>query len=233
MKTLKSYYVIQEKGLPFKPGLKTAALLSFALFSCFSTCFCQESKTAIQDVRVNILYNDIPNSLLVVSELEFDSISYSKGRVEPQKFERTKSAEFVVIPENSGKSNGVLSIFCNGTMIASNNYNHWDVPLPKAIVGGRDSGIIKKEFLLAQEGIKATLNDFFYDLAFEVISFDVHIPADNNMIAVFHSSSWQFSKEQKRTMSTLAPDQKILFENIRVKGPNGIREVPPIILTVQ
>lgn len=232
MKTKNVHCRGQMLSMQFAQAEKLVFLMTFILIISFKPAYCQGFNTAIQNMKGNILYIDVHNPLLIVSELEFDSVSYSNGRVVPSKFDRTKSTEIVVIPDGTGNGEGKLTIYNQGTMMAGSRYIHGEVPLPTAAVGGREKGSINKAVLLAQSGVFSRLNDFIYDIAFEVVSFDMSV-SDGNLTTTLSSSSWQFTIEQKKILNTLTSGQSFRLEHIRVKGPGGIREISPIILTIQ
>lgn len=111
------------------------------------------------------------------------------------------------------------------------------VPDPKAMIARRATGSIPREMLRVQVGVFAVLEDFDFDLSFEVTSFDLSVPTSGGLTQTLHSNSYRFTNEQKQLLNSLGAGDKISIENIRAKiaddEQDDERQLSPIILTVQ
>ncbi|HPR33655.1 MAG TPA: GldM family protein, partial [Prolixibacteraceae bacterium] len=111
------------------------------------------------------------------------------------------------------------------------------VPDPRATVAGLSSGNISPQRLQAQVGVFARMDDFDFDLAFEVTSFDMSVPTSGGYTTTLHSNSYRFSEQQQALLNSLVPGDKVWFENIkaRIQGntTDPERILTPVILTVK
>jgi len=102
------------------------------------------------------------------------------------------------------------------------------LPTPIAKVADRIGGRIEKNLLLLQVGVEAALEDFLFDLSYEVISFKV-TSIKGNYADDEPSSSWQFTSEQKDLIRALNRGNRLYIEDIKCKGPDGkIRDLQTI-----
>jgi gliding motility-associated protein GldM len=111
-----------------------------------------------------------------------------------------------------------------------------DVPPPKASLGGISSGNIPRAYFQTQQILKATLEDFLFDLEFEITGFDLSIATGGGMTTTFSSASERFTRDQTEVFNGLRRGDKVIFENIRAKirGSNVVTNIPlsPTIFTV-
>jgi gliding motility-associated protein GldM len=113
-------------------------------------------------------------------------------------------------------------------------YRLFKVPDPTPKVGGKNSGKIEKNVLQAQTGVVAELENFLFDMKFEVKGFKVMVASSGNYVQDVASTSALFTPEQKRLISARKKDDIIVIKEIKVLGPDGIlRELNSITLTVQ
>ena len=108
------------------------------------------------------------------------------------------------------------------------------VPDPVAQVANKKGGNISRAVLGAQAGVIPVLENFDFDLNFIVTSFTmsrsgkgrdpVDVKAENNLI----------SSEMKGIIGNTRSGDKIYFENIRAKGPDGTtRALSSVNFTIQ
>jgi hypothetical protein len=111
------------------------------------------------------------------------------------------------------------------------------VPDPVAQVAGMTSGTIGQERLALQGGVMAVLEDFDFDLSFQVTSFDMSVPTSGGMTTTLQSNSWAFTNEQKKLLNSLGTGDRVSFENIKAKiegdEDDQERQLSPIILKIQ
>lgn len=108
-----------------------------------------------------------------------------------------------------------------------------EVPPPVATISGRNGGTIKKEELLAEDGIFAELKDFDFDLKFKVTQFDVNI--SGTYVKTFSAKDNKFTSEQKDQFSKLSIGGLIFIDNIMAKGDDGqpARPLAPISFKIK
>ncbi len=194
----------------------------------------------ISPTKMNVMYRGLPNPISISvpgipsSDLE---VSFTNGSIsesgdnwiaEPRELDYKGEKTKVIV---NAKVDGATKKM--GEMI----FRVKKVPDPKATVARLSTGTIERERLQAQVGVFATLEDFDFDLAFEVISFDMSVPTSGGLTTTLHSTSYKFSDAQKRLLNGLGSGDRVSFENVKAKieGDKNDPEriLSPIILTVQ
>ena len=94
------------------------------------------------------------------------------------------------------------------------------VPDPVAKVAGKRGGRIKKNVLMAQTGPYAEMENFDFDLKFNVIEFTVSATI-NGFVSDASTRGTRFSGQQKGIIKRVGRGQKIYIEGIRAVGPDG------------
>ena len=107
-----------------------------------------------------------------------------------------------------------------------------EVPDPLATIGGKNGGTLKKEELMAEDGLFADLKDFDFDLKFTVTQFDVSF--SGAYVKTTSSKSNKFTDEQKGFFSKLNQGSIIFIDNIMAKGGDGSnRPLAPISFKIK
>lgn len=194
----------------------------------------------IAATRMNVLYRSLLNPVSIsVPGVPSDNLEayctngkmYKQGDqwiIEPNELDNLGEKTKVIVTANFNGEKRQM-----GEMA----YRVMRVPEPKATLAGMNTGKITRELLRVQQGIFARLEDFYFDLRFEVTSFDMTVPAGGGMITTLPSRSYQFSDEQRRILNNLGAGDRISIENIKARieggGPETERQLAPIILTIQ
>ncbi|MBP7507625.1 MAG: gliding motility protein GldM [Prolixibacteraceae bacterium] len=194
----------------------------------------------ISPTKMNVMYRGLPNPVSISvpgipsSDLE---VSFTNGSIsksgeswiaEPRELDyKGEKTKIIVNAKIDGKLKNM------GEMI----FRVKKVPDPKATVARLSTGTIERERLQAQVGVFATLEDFDFDLAFEVVGFDMSVPTSGGLTTTLPSSSYKFTDAQKRLLNGLGAGDKVSFENVKAKiegdKNDPVRILSPIILTVQ
>lgn len=191
----------------------------------------------ISPTKMNVMYLGIPNPIKVsvpgVASQNLEVTVSNGGRIE-------KSGEdFMVYPtklDALGK-NTVISVAAlmnkEKRPMGSMNFRVKEVPPPLATIGGFNGGTIRKEDLLAEDGIFAELKDFDFDLKFKVTQFDISF--SGTYVKTTSSKSNKFTDEQKGFFSKLTPGSLIYIDNIMAKGDDGqpARPLSPISFKIK
>ena len=190
----------------------------------------------ISPTKMNVMYLGIPNPIKVsvpgVASQNLE-VSVNNGRIE-------KSGEdYLVYPAKldvTGK-NTSISVIAKmnnekrpmGSMV----FRVKEVPPPVATIGGKNGGNLKREDLLAEDGIFAELKDFDFDLKFKVIQFDVTI--SGTYVKTFPSKDNKFTTEQRDQFGKLTMGSIIFIDNIMAKGDDGqpARPLAPISFKIK
>jgi hypothetical protein len=107
------------------------------------------------------------------------------------------------------------------------------VPDPVAKVAGKRDGVVTKAELNAQAGVKADLENFDFDMKFNVVSFKVSATI-KGFTQDATSNSAAFTAPQKQIISQVPSGSKIYIEDIKAKGPDGsIRSLGTIAFKIK
>ena len=186
----------------------------------------------ISPTKMNVLYMGIANPIKVsvpgVASQNLE-VSVSNGRIEKN------GEDYFVYPDKLDALGKITSISVIANMnkekrpMGSMVFRVKQVPDPLATIGGRNGGNLKKEELMAEDGIFAELKDFDFDLKFKVTQFDVTFSGASGYAKTDKATSNRFTTEQKDHFSKLSQGSMIYIDNIMAKGDDGTnRPLAPI-----
>jgi gliding motility-associated protein GldM len=95
------------------------------------------------------------------------------------------------------------------------------VPDPVAKVGGQRGGTVAKNWLSAQTGVAAVMENFDFDLRFNVISFTVSAVLRGGYSEDAKSHSARFTAQQQALIRQVQSKRKVYIEDIKARGPDG------------
>jgi len=105
------------------------------------------------------------------------------------------------------------------------------IPDPKPQFAGKSSGATSAANLKAQDRLFAKLENFYFDLRFDVTRFTMLIIKPRQDAIILNSSSSELTPQMKQALSSIGPGSKIVFSNIIATGPGGQRGLDDIILS--
>lgn len=191
-----------------------------------------KSGVVVSPTKMNVLYRGIQNPIKVsasgfpedaVSAFMSNSAGWSK-----------RGDEYMAMP---GKGRECIvtvqaTVEGNKKTIGSEKFRVKNVPPPIAKVNNQTDGNIRKSQLIAQFGVIADLEDFAFDLKFNVISYDVILTV-GGFDKIIKVAGWKFSGEVKNYFKKLRKGQQVSIINIKAKGPDKkVRKLSPIVLKV-
>ncbi|CAN5907118.1 gliding motility protein GldM [soil metagenome] len=108
------------------------------------------------------------------------------------------------------------------------------VPDPVAYVGNlKADGMMTKAELQAQSGVFARMDNFDFDLKFQVMSFVMSMSI-NGVFVEKKSTGPGITPEMKSMLGGAKPGNKVFFEQVTVKGPDGtFRKIPGVNIKVK
>ncbi|MCH7657195.1 MAG: gliding motility protein GldM [Bacteroidetes bacterium] len=107
------------------------------------------------------------------------------------------------------------------------------VPDPVAKVGDKNSGSIAKSLLEVQVAVFAELENFLFDIHYDITAFTIEI-TDRGFTVTEASSSHRITAAQKTLINRLKRDSRIVFTDVKAVGPDGRqRSLPPIVLRIE
>ena len=190
----------------------------------------------ISPTKMNVMYVSIANPIKVSAPgvaSENLVVTINNGRIEkagddymayPSKLDATGKSTLITVSAKVGGETRPM-----GSM----EFRVKEVPPPVATISGRNGGNLKKEDLLAEDGVIAELKDFDFDLKFKVTQFDVNI--SGTYVKTFSAKDNKFTSEQKDQFSKLSVGGIIYIDNIMAKGDDGqpARPLAPISFKIK
>lgn len=188
--------------------------------------------------KMNVMYLGIANPIKVsvpgVASENLE-ITVNNGRYEKS------GDDFLVYPSKldiTGKNTSISVVAkMNGEKrpMGSMPFRVKEVPPPVATIGGKNGGNLKKEELMAEDGIFAELKDFDFDLKFKVTQFDVTYSGAGGYVKTYSSKDNKFTSEQKDQFGKLTQGSLIFIDNILAKGDDGqpARPLSPISFKIR
>ncbi|RKD91964.1 type IX secretion system motor protein PorM/GldM [Mangrovibacterium diazotrophicum] len=191
----------------------------------------------ISPTKMNVFYLNIANPISVsvpgVPSANL-RVTMSNGRVEERADGR------VVFPAKediNGKNTQVIvdAIIDGQTKrMGSMVFRVKRVPDPVAQIAEKNGGVLRKEDLMAEQGIFAALIDFDFDLKFKVTQFDVTITGSGGFNNTWTSKSNAFTADMKKQFASLQAGSIIYFDNIMAHGDDKTdRNLAPISFKIR
>jgi gliding motility-associated protein GldM len=168
---------------------------------------------------VSVSAPGVPKEKLHVS-ISNGSLSGSNG-----KYEATVSAPGEATITVSGELGGKTQV------LGSTLFRIKRIPDPKAQFAGKSSGATSAANLKAQDRLFAKLENFYFDLKFDVSRFTMLIFKPRQDAIILNSSSSELTPQMKQALGSIGPGTKVVFSNIIATGPGGQRGLDDIILS--
>jgi hypothetical protein len=121
-------------------------------------------------------------------------------------------------------------------MMGSQKFRIKPLPDPLARIAGTKDGKISSKVMLRNPFLLCQLPDyvdFKYD--FKVMSFTLIVPTGGGgqFVSTEKSESMMFTAKMKNLIESLNKDDIIIFQDIKVQGPEGTRKIESINVTIQ
>ncbi len=192
------------------------------------------AQAVVSPTKMNVFYLGLPNPVdISVSGVQPDKISAS---INNGSIRRGRGGGWVVKPGRVGDCRVTVyaEIEDERKPMGSKEFRIKVVPDPVAKVAGKIGGEITRGELQAQSIVSAELPDFLFDLKFDVVKFNVYTTDRAGFVQEASSNNNRITKEQKDIIRGLKRNQKVYFEEIKVKKPGGIVvDVPSINLKIK
>jgi gliding motility-associated protein GldM len=194
-----------------------------------------QSSLSVSPTKMNVLYIGVPNPIdITASGVPAEKLNVSmSGGGSIQKAGATGS--YIAQVKAPGTVNITVTATVDGQSknLGTKQFRVKRVPDPVAKIAGKREGTIAKAELMAQAGIKAELENFDFDMKFNIVSFRV-----SSMIRGFakeaNSNSAAFGGQVKQIIQETPSGSKIYFEDIKAKGPDGsIRSLGTIAFKIK
>ncbi len=192
-----------------------------------------EASAVISATKMNVFYIGVDNPVSVsVSGVPGDKISASMTQGSLKRAGGDWIA--VVDPNAKGISKVTVSANINGQnrVMGSMDFRIKTIPNPVAKVAGKIGGRIDKATLTAQIVVLAEMENFDFDLKFNVTEFSVSAVV-KGFTQTKLAKGARITDEQKILLNGLTKGAKVYFDDIKAVGPDKrTRELPAIGFTI-
>jgi beta-lactamase regulating signal transducer with metallopeptidase domain len=185
-------------------------------------------KSFVELKKMNVLYVGVENPV----ELHIPGVSDEELYVEITNASIKKEGvgDYVIVPRRPGGSVLSLGTKLNGTtkILDKTHFRVKRVPDPVALLAGKKSGKLKKDMLLEQIGLKAMVENFDFELRFEISEFTLSTVL-KGFTREERSDSNKLTQKQKDLLKQLKKGDKFFVYNIEARGPDGTtRDLSPM-----
>jgi gliding motility-associated protein GldM len=197
----------------------------------------------VSPTAMNVLYQSIENPIDVsVPGIGSDKIrvTMKNGSIEKGKVKNSKGeffpGEWKAIPQVAGQLAQVfVSYDANGKQMTFQPYDFRvrTIPDPVAKFAGKSTGTIDKNIAMAQQALFAVLENFDFDLKYDITEFTITI-SDKGFDYEKISKSNIITGEQKDLINRLTRNKNLTIVGIKAIGPDKRpRELPAVVLKIQ
>ncbi len=191
----------------------------------------------VAPTQMMIFYQGLKNPISVSAPgISHDDIevSVSKGNIEKGGQAGTYLVE---VPANERTTTVTASATVNGKKVVLGSYEFRikRVPSPEAKIAGISSGKISKEELQAAAAIIPDMGDFeFGDYQYNIVSYTLATISGGDYKTSGTIRGGAFNQEANEIIKSAKKGQKLFFENIQAKGPDGQpRTLNPINIEIK
>jgi gliding motility-associated protein GldM len=180
--------------------------------------------------KMNVLFIGVPNPVSISAPgvpKEKLHINISNGSFSG------KDGKYMVTVTSPGDANITVSGELSGKtqVLGSTLFRIKRIPDPKPQFAGKSSGATSAANLKAQDRLFAKLENFYFDIKFDVTRFTMYIFKPRQDAIILNSTSSELTPAMKSALSTISPGTKVVFGNILATGPGGQRGLDDIILS--
>ncbi len=173
---------------------------------------------------VKVLYVDLNNHLSI------NGGNVGAEKVHPEidngSLESLGNGKYVAHPAKVGLANVTLNI--DGQSPQKFQFKVKNVPDPIAMVGGSKGGRMPANDFKSQSGVRADLENFVFEgIKFSVTSFTIVVTGGKKGFQYRQVTGNSFNPVTD-IIESLGPNTNVTIDEIKVVGPGGIRDLPPI-----
>lgn len=187
----------------------------------------------VSPTKMNVLYRGIANPISV-SAAGMSSDALSAG-INNGKMTSKGGGNYEVWPGSSNTAVISVSATLEGKSrsMGSQEFRVKDIPDPAPQIGPKKKAVMKKSELTSAGGIDAELGNFAFDLKFSVVSFKVAYKTASGYWDEVTVGGSRFNGKVNDAIRSIKPGQRISFEEIKAKGPDGkTREIGSISIKI-
>jgi gliding motility-associated protein GldM len=188
----------------------------------------------VAPIKMNVFYKGVDNPVSISAPgVSNDDI---RPRISNGTISRSGSDWIVRVRQGTEAIITVNAQFADGSTksMGKSNFRVKTVPDPVPSFAGKRpaDNRVKKSELKAAQGVIAKLDDFDFDMKFEITQFKITMIFNGTPVDQLVKGN-RVNKDIKAMFEKARKGQMVLIENIRAKGEDGsIRKLPPISLKV-
>jgi gliding motility-associated protein GldM len=190
-----------------------------------------EATAVISPTKMNVFYLGVDNPV----EISVPGVPADKVRANITNGSIPKSGSgFIAKPRQMGNAIVTVEAQIDGNWrnMGQMDFRVKRVPDPVAKVAGRKGGAIDKNLLAAQAVVQADMENFDFDLKFQITEFNVSA-IQGGFVKDEPSKSNRITPAQLDLIRNLNKGQKVYFENIKAVGPDGsVRELSTLVYKI-
>lgn len=233
----KRIIMMNNEKITKKFGLKFTILIpvTFILLLGISCINGQETGNnstvaAIAPTKMNVLYLGVENPLNIavsgyVSSEIVTEVTGEEGIIQGE------NGNYLITPKKTGLLTVVVK--AKGKTVREAKFRVKPIPGPVVYVNGRKGGEITKEELLNTEEILIYVENFDFDIRFEIVGFLLSTVNSEGFTLEASSNSGKITTNQREIIESVQAHSRIIFEDISFKGPDGkIKQASPVVFEI-
>lgn len=206
----------QKANLKFLTIIPLAGLLFIGIACVNGQQGGKEIVAAVAPTKMNVVYLGIDNPVsIAVSGYNSSDIEI---KVSNARFTGS-DGKYIIKPIRPG--NVVIDVYADGEIVQSSEFRVKTVPSPVAKVAGRKGGKISMDELLKAGKVYADMDNFVFDLSFEVVEFTVSAVIAGYVIEYSNKEGNEFNEKQIELIKKLKSGNNVYIQDIKAKGPDG------------
>ncbi|MFO7997956.1 MAG: gliding motility protein GldM [Bacteroidales bacterium] len=185
--------------------------------------------------RMNLFYVGVPNPVSISAP------GIPTGNIRPVisaggTLSRQSDGSYIVqVQPGTREINITVNAVVDGATrsMGTSNFRVRNVPDPVAFIANRREGRITREELLLARAIIPRMENFEFDLNFEIESFSM-VTTMAGDVRTYRANGNQFTQEMIQVITNAGRGQRFIFENITTRpGPDGrVRTLSPLSFTI-
>ena len=211
--------------------MKKSFLIALCTLFTFTKSLCQIS---IANERMNVFYIGIDNPISIAADGYLTSnliIKTTNGEIS-----KDYSNKYIFRSKSVGPSEIILYSNKNGKVkeIGRSIFRSKNLPLPTFRIGSNINVKTKSE-IIAQEYVRAELDNFDFDIKFTIDSFKILIfSSDTCKYSITQNFGNKLNAEVKAQFQELRNSDVVVFKDIFIRRPDGSSAlIEPLIITIK
>jgi len=192
-----------------------------------------QSALVVSPTKMNVFYIGVDNPV----DISVPGIPSNKlePHISQGDIKQDSKGGYIVKVKTTGKATISVSakIDKDVKQMGSMDFRVKRVPDPVAKVAGYKGGPIPLNLLKASKHVDAVMENFDFDLHFAITGFNVSTKTKDGFTVDKASTSDAISSDQRTLLEGVKKGQKVYFEEIKAKGPDGsIRDLGTLMFKI-